>query len=538
MQDSDRNNRRLSPAILGIYFIGIGFFIVQFLSLSHPTAGFAWLPRYGAHFHEAKTDAFKETTHLVTSKYGYDGQFYSQMALSPTLREEGIEDALVVFNYRARRILFSWTAFALGLGQPDWVIQAYSIQNAIFWLMLAAALLKWFPPNSWQNAIRYLGTLYAPGMIISATHALLDGPSLFLIVLGALFIEKQRQAIGSFALAMAGLGKETNLLSAVLIPLPQKLRSGSLYRFVGSMAVIAIPIGIWILYVSQLSGNAEGSAGYRNFNYPFPSWFASLWNNLATLKAGGLATWKHTYLLMLVTLMVQAVYFAIRPQPKSMWWRLGATFGCLTLILGDAVWEGHTGAAIRVALPMTLAFNVLLPRTAKALPLLLLVNSLSLSGIAHLVETRVPQPISYLQSANPNANLDPDSFVTPRLRFENGWFGVENSETDYWYWSSGKGIIFYSIYHSDAVPALFEFQFRSLSSRTIDIELNGVPIESYSYTSPNISQGKAARLLLQPGDNEIAFITRSPADSVAGDSRELAFALYNIRFRLEEGPER
>jgi hypothetical protein len=33
------------------------------------------------------------------------------------------------------------------------------------------------------------------------------------------------------------------------------------------------------------------------------------------------------------------------------------------IFLGQAVWEGHPGAATRVLMPMTFAFNLLLPST-------------------------------------------------------------------------------------------------------------------------------------------------------------------------------
>ena len=47
------------------------------------------------------------------------GQFYVQLALDPLLRDPAIEQALDNFPYRSRRILFSWTAFLLDLGQPE-----------------------------------------------------------------------------------------------------------------------------------------------------------------------------------------------------------------------------------------------------------------------------------------------------------------------------------------------------------------------------------------------------------------------------------
>ena len=44
------------------------------------------------------------------------------------------------------------------------------------------------------------------------------------------------------------------------------------------------------------------------------------------------------------------------------------------IFLGAAVWEGYPGAASRVLLPMTLAFNILVPRGWKWWGVLLLGN--------------------------------------------------------------------------------------------------------------------------------------------------------------------
>ena len=52
----------------------------------------------------------------------------------------------------------------------------------------------------------------------------------------------------------------------------------------------------------------------------------------------------------------------------------------LLFLLGPAVWGGHPGAAGRVVLPMTIAFNVLLPRQRWFWPLFALGNVTVLGG--------------------------------------------------------------------------------------------------------------------------------------------------------------
>jgi hypothetical protein len=45
------------------------------------------------------------------------------------------------------------------------------------------------------------------------------------------------------------------------------------------------------------------------------------------------------------------------------------------LVLGPAVWEGHPGAIARIMIPMTIAFNILLPRDRWFWPLWILGNA-------------------------------------------------------------------------------------------------------------------------------------------------------------------
>ena len=46
----------------------------------------------------------------------------------------------------------------------------------------------------------------------------------------------------------------------------------------------------------------------------------------------------------------------------------------MMLFLATPVWEGYPGAATRVLLPMTLAFNILVPRGVRWLPVLIAGN--------------------------------------------------------------------------------------------------------------------------------------------------------------------
>jgi energy-coupling factor transporter ATP-binding protein EcfA2 len=64
--------------------------------------------------------ALRNVRHYVYNQsYGYDGAYYVQLALYPTLENPELAKAIDNLPYRARRILFSWVAWLVGLGQQQ-----------------------------------------------------------------------------------------------------------------------------------------------------------------------------------------------------------------------------------------------------------------------------------------------------------------------------------------------------------------------------------------------------------------------------------
>jgi len=99
----------------------------------------------------------KDAPHYVHDQSsGYDGQFYAQLAVEPLLRDRRLDAAIDSPPYRARRILFSWTAYAAGLGRPARILEVYALQNVIAWLLLAWVLLRWFPPSAPRNVVPWI----------------------------------------------------------------------------------------------------------------------------------------------------------------------------------------------------------------------------------------------------------------------------------------------------------------------------------------------------------------------------------------------
>ena len=110
------------------------------------------------------------------------------------------------------RILFSWTAFLLGLGQPHLILQAYALQNVAFWLLLAVLLWRWFPPRTVRHFALWFGCMFSHGMIVSVGWALPDGPSMLLLAVAIVAIERGRPLAAAALVGVAGLAKDINLI--------------------------------------------------------------------------------------------------------------------------------------------------------------------------------------------------------------------------------------------------------------------------------------------------------------------------------------
>lgn len=63
--------------------------------------------------------------------WGDDGQFYSQLALRPTLRDPGLDAAIDNFPLRARRPLTNWVAWLVSAGDTAFILHVYAWVNVV-----------------------------------------------------------------------------------------------------------------------------------------------------------------------------------------------------------------------------------------------------------------------------------------------------------------------------------------------------------------------------------------------------------------------
>jgi len=349
-------------ATVVVFLVAIGGFYDEVL-------GFTSLIHFGAEFETTAVPALRAQPHAFDGPYGYDGQFYAQLALDPLARDPAVEGAMDTFAYRARRVLFSVTAYLLGLGRPAWILQAYALQNVVCWLGLAWLLLRWLPPSTVRNYVAWFACLWGYGLIASVEGAMLEGPSLLLLALAMLALERGRSWTTAAILGLAGLGRETNILGAVALlnRVPDSWNAAS--DLARKAVVILAPLLLWLafLLVTHPTLFVYGTGG-ANFAAPLTGYAGAVSATVSTLRVEGWQSWAIFELLALVSLTVQAVFLGVRRQWTSPWYRVGLAHVALMLVLGPEVWESSRAFA-RVLLPMNVAYNLLLPRGRAFWPL-------------------------------------------------------------------------------------------------------------------------------------------------------------------------
>jgi len=327
--------------------------------LYHPPYGFTEMIGF-ANGGAGELPALQAIPHYRHPPWGsYDGQFYAQLALEPLLRDPAIDRALDLPPYRARRILFSWTAWVLGLGRPQWILHAYSLQNVLVWLALAAVMTRWLRPDTPRGLALWIACLFSHGLLASVRSALLDGPSMLLIALAIAASERGRLFTSAAIVGVAGLGRETNLLAALALP-----RSDGRRRWLAlgaALAIAALPLLLWQDYLRSIY-RSTSAVGHDQLDRPVLVYVQVLQQTLGRVLGDDASLLMAFKLGVIVCLTVQTVYLLYRRQYASPWWRVALAYALLMLTVHKVVWDGYPGAVTRVTLPLAFGFNVLLSR--------------------------------------------------------------------------------------------------------------------------------------------------------------------------------
>jgi len=461
---------------------------------------------------------------------GYDAQYYAQLAIDPALQDPTLTQSVDNLPYRARRILLPWTAYLFGLGQPNWVLNIFAVQNIVCWFLLGWVLLTWFPPTSLDRTFRWLGIMLSAGIWFSAFSSLVDGPSLLLLALALRWIEQNKPWRATALLALSGLAKETNLLGAAALA-PGRWNDwrgwgGAVLRG----GLVAVPLVAWFLFLRWRFADEGSLAGARNFAVPLTDY----WDRWVVLVSGALngeIPWKFlsSGLATHLSITVQVVFLLLWWQWKRPAWRLTVPFAALALVLGNAVWEGYPGASSRVLLPLLLGFNLLVPLGRRWWPILILGNLTMLVGPTAL-EPRAGETYSVRVL---NLQVLPAEYAdrTVVVEFPRPWYRAESNRQRQWRWSEDDADIILRNPYPWPLSLEIRGQWSAQTNRTARVMQEGALLWEQSI-GMEAKDWRLTGIMLQPGENRLRI--ESDADNTlarAGDERRLAVCL--LRFGLK-----
>lgn len=327
-----------------------------------PETGLTSLIRFGESWQDRRhSDLNTVSVATIVSSNGYDGQFYAQIALDPTLRSAEFEQVIDIPTYRSRRILLPATASFFGLGKPAWTIQIYAFLNILCWFALAWILRAMIAGDSWACFARWFACMFSLGVLDSVRQSLVDLPALLLIALAIhAYSRPPARSKFSFWLTLANLTKETSVLAAAALNIDDLFKPDRRRRAILSVILAAIPLCLWSIYVHHRFSGSTPSSGLGNFTWPFFAIFSEGTSWIQKIAQGDFDS-RYTFgLIAIVSLGLQFASLWKKPRFDSPWWRVGAVYSLLLPFLGVWVWSGYW-AACRAVLPLTIAFNLLLP---------------------------------------------------------------------------------------------------------------------------------------------------------------------------------
>jgi hypothetical protein len=368
--------------------------------------------------------------------------------------------------------------------------------------------------------LAWTGVMFSAGALVSVRLALTDLIAVAILA-GALFAaERERKKTALVALAASGLARETSLLGLAGLVKRPWLSWKNCIRTI----IAVVPLAAWLAYVRWRTGPAD--QGWDNLSIPGAG-FVEKWRAaISATQTLGDKLLAITTVLATLGLTVQAAFIVTRPRLDDRWWRIGAAYVGLMMFLGTAVWEDYPGAAMRVLLPLTLAFNVLAHRARAPLVWLVVGNLGVFAGL--LAWRDAPFATEELAVAR---NGDVAAIARPA----GGWFSLERNGRHRWQWSSGRGALALETWpRARAVSVGLDFALRSPAPRTVILRHNGREIWRADIGPALSSHHVEFETATDDGGIEFATDTPGVREGPAPDSRSLAFALYDLRMSVTD----
>jgi hypothetical protein len=487
-----------------------------------------WTPHYGlTRLLQVDADAAAKSVPALRSAPvyvhphpgSYDGWYYAQIATDPSLHTPELRTAIDDLGYRARRILLSGVAWLLGRGDPVRAVRAYAWLNVGCWLALALLLWRVLPCADWRATVAWIGLMFATGTLTSVRLALTDLAALMLTVAALVRAESARRFSAAGWLGAAALARETAVLAAgALLPRSGETRHQR-RRALLATGIALLPLAVWLAYVWSRVGSS--SAGLANFAWPG----VALVNKVRTVLAAWHGATPRLLVISsvagLVAMFAQSLYLVLHPARDNPWWRTGILYVALMLCLGPAVWgDDLPGAAVRVLLPVGLAFNVCAVR-ASAAPLWLFFGNLWILGGVPSLWPAPRDPHTLADARFPAG--------TSVATTGSGWYVTEARGRRQWAWCTGEGLLTIRWWPREAAPGRVMLRVQGITARDFEVRADGRVLwqgalasraQTISFVAPVAAAGRI----------ELQLLSRTPAEMVGTGpaARRLSFSVSEV----------
>ena len=454
---------------------------------------------------------------------GYDGAAYAQIAFHPLLDAPDLPAAVDSLAYRARRILASALAWLAAGGRAAWITHTYAGLNLVVWPVFAWLVWRILPVTDARSWCVWAGVVCSAGALHSVRLALTDLLATTLLTVGVWLGERRRGRGALAAVAAAGLARETALAAVVGLGREALHHPRAWPRFALRAVLVALPLAAWMLYVRSRTGPA--AQGFGNFTWPVVGWIEKWADTCAEFVRHPEFTWLiTTTLLATLALTVQAVYVLRRARWTDAWWRVGAVWSVMLLLLGTAVWEGHPGAATRVLLPLSVAFGVLAVRERAGWGWIGLGGLSALSGVLAL--WHVP-PAPRELAAGRNA------FGAYVARVDTGWHDLERRGSAVWAWTGSSGALEVETFPRTSAPRQIRLKLRAITPREVEVRSGETVLFRGPVAGPAawielsaVAPATAGRIRL-----ELRSAAAPEKENAQPGARALGFALYGVEVK-------
>ena len=534
------------PGIGVFVLVGAAAFVQllgAFVRVYSPEYGITKFLVVGREFDGRGLAVFRSTPKYLGpgDRWGFDGQFYAELALDPLLRDPQLKVALDDPPYRSCRILTSCLAWLGGFGRPFWILNVYAALNLVFWIGFAVMMTRLFRPLGWAGLAGFAAMLMTCGIIESLRSSLTDFPGFVLVTLSMMI----GGAGGAGVLALAALTREPNIIGLVGLwdyrpPWLATIKRNALF------AVIAgLPLALWVAYVMSRFP-AKNSITGDNLTWPLWGIMGKL-GEFSVHAANGDIAWKAWYsefftseplhaLLTIIAVLTQSIYLFTHRERDNRIWRVGAIFVPFFLCSSSIPWERHF-TITRHALPITLAFNLVLAMRARRgwLVWFLLGNCFVPYGVYQLAiygHGAAGSPAEFhVASTRPSA-------PTLQVRFAQGWSAEEWTRGHTWRWGVAKHATL-TLLNPTAQPVEVSLSFttKSICPRDLNVSVRGAELWSMRSMQPNLLV-KTTRFMLPPGETVVDFNSPTPPvlSGTPGDDRLLSFKVKDLEIDLSAPP--